>query len=653
MAFSAKIILGDGGVSGYNEWEVIYDASTQPTYKTRYGLSVSQPETDILWHQPDEGAETPVRATPRNKQMELTMIVKSSDGTFDDIISSLIPLKLALNGADSQALDSTMNGTSERVKVAITPDGSAYTTYYNVISGTIDDSQAYTSDVAIVNTVAWDISFLLTVEPFGYGDAISPQNDLASSPHFIEYNTSASIADGWSTFGTSPTGLSPSTARYIVGGKSQFFQVDNTNNSGIQSDPVTASTSTDAVASVWVQAGAPNQDTLSISLRDGSSNIIQEKDFDPSGPTGYDKTYIDAGGFTWYRYVVSGTNTTAANFIIVIRRSAGNASIVSAYYVDVAYLQIDTTTMPDAWCSTISLKNRYDPSVAEANINYLDVFGVPGDLPAKIQAKITATTGNTEAIRIVSIRDGNDLAEKYPYWIDSADFSLDSGWTETADANYIGGSYSLTNVPNSGMYMLYGITDDAEARWLAEIPALVFILGYASNSATTLDVSFGLAGEYYPVFDGVSPYATSTNTIIEVGLLNITNDKQAWSETSSPTRFVRIGVSGSSGTARVDGVYIFPLAQYMLSEIRDTGTGLIAIIDGVLDKLYLTFNSPKIANYIGEIPNISAGNKMTRLIFNAIGQSSIPTYELQSITADIVLDEFQIIPRCSHLLGVA
>ena len=56
MAWSAKLQSGSGGVAGYNEFEMVYDAASQTAYKLKYGFNLGNQSPDVLYHTPDNGS---------------------------------------------------------------------------------------------------------------------------------------------------------------------------------------------------------------------------------------------------------------------------------------------------------------------------------------------------------------------------------------------------------------------------------------------------------------------------------------------------------------------------------------------------------------------------------------------------------------------
>ena len=240
MAWSAKLQSGSGGVAGYNEFEMVYDAASQTAYKLKYGFNLGNQSPDVLYHTPDNGSPVPVRSKGNNRLIFLTFDIPPQ-ADWDTIASKTAAIARLVDGPYSQAVRAQTRGDVEKVRVAIKPDGATYTTYFYVLTGFMDTAQAFSDPVAIINVMGRSITLALTCEPFGCGDTFTLSNSLVSSPHMIVDTDADGLADGWADYGT-PTETVLSTL-YLVGGYSQKVTADS--GSGIASTVVTASTSTD------------------------------------------------------------------------------------------------------------------------------------------------------------------------------------------------------------------------------------------------------------------------------------------------------------------------------------------------------------------------------------------------------------------------
>ena len=658
MAWSAKIQIGDGGVANYNEWEVWYDVSLQPTYQTFLGMQVGQPEPQITWHTPDEGENKPVKAIQPNKVMTFTMDVRGDD--FDTRVQSLAPLKRALNGADSQALRYEMTGEVEKVRVAITPDGATYTTYYDVIYGTVDDSGSYYSQFSTDRTHR--VVFTLGVKPYGYGDSFTLRNDLPSSPHFIEDSNSDGLADGGNFFGTpSPTGTLGGSI-YLIGGQAQRIICDASNDQGWESDVVTAGSGSDAVAYAWIvttnSSGAAGGDAVTVVLKDGGGGTIDTE-------TTPDKTFTGPNGLSWGRYVVSGNNAAVANFYVQVRRIT--ASEITWIHIDGVYLQTGILTAPDAWCSTSSLENRYDPTNSnEERINYLDVWGMPGDLPAFVNYELdgSSISDNTPYLYFPRHEDGDGFnAAQLKHWWDDDEmvFGYTGGaspWSTIASAGRSNGQYEQVtgSAFTDNTYFEFSTSSLSEYKALQSRPHRIFAV-VSTNNTGTFTIKKRLTGlDVFSTstltFEDLTLQANTNWQFVDLGLYTPSKyDLSAISDGSETFQYY-IDTSSASGQFNIDFVMVLPVGEQAYYNSRASGFGAGSGSELNFDSANqqsFTNNGVFHPQSCGSIPHIMPGevaNRMLTVITNDPESSND-----EHFLTDAWAFTLTITPRASHLLS--
>ena len=263
MANSA--LLSDGTTS----YEFVYDSASQDDFKLRYGMSVAAGEPNVLWHRPDNAPPQLVRITNDLTTIFLATIVYGDD--WDDVINTLAPIKRWVDGDDQQAARYHNSGDVNKIYARIQLDGMTNYTDWTVIYGNVDDSKAYYTSVADRNKLAVDVVLMLTCEPVGEGASFTLRNDMASSPHFIEHNTVATLGDGWNDQGT-PTRSIASTV-YLIGGESQRVQTTSSGTTGISSDTVAAGSGVDFVAYCWVYVQSGDQ--VTVQVRNGAATVLE------------------------------------------------------------------------------------------------------------------------------------------------------------------------------------------------------------------------------------------------------------------------------------------------------------------------------------------------------------------------------------------
>lgn len=669
--WEVNLLVGDGDVEGYNKFSLVYVATTQEKYKLDQNVgTITGQQPIVLEHVGDVEAPVPARLVEANKLGNWRLSVYDDENTppsWDSIFNNTSILTRHFSGATSTAARHTVNGTAQEVRVQIIPEGATNSTYYTVQSGYADTSRSYwtpesqQSDGTTSQRGVWFIPINFTFDDAGKGEPFTLRNDLPSSPHFIEDSNSDGLADGWTLTGTPATSIE--TTNYLAGGKAQAFQAPaSATDSGINSF-VSLSGGEDIVAYVWINFGSGSDDVSVILQESGATpNIIQEKRLQRSDPMAIaDKSIINILGLTWYRVVVSGTANGSANGVqLRVRRKSTYGATLTVFNVDNAYLQTGTLIAPDGWCSSSSLKNRYDPTSTSAatrqQINYLDVWGIPGDLPATFDYSLDGGgTGTAESGFVMSaLSDGENLVTDWLHLIDSADSILSSTGTTTADASRIDGSYERFSAPGTLATLdpLGGIGTTGFGDWLAKVPARVYAIARTSNLLHTLKLSWDLPGtgqNDIAEFDTVNKWE-----LLDLGLLNVSSDAER------AIVMFDIDVDITFGTVDIDALVFLPAQDEKLVIVPTSEEILLSpFFSSFGNDEYIThirsINSqtyaPKIT-YAGGLWKVHPGNITNRLVLTTVGSFSNSNEQEIDIaaTTDVSLT---VTPSTSHLLGTA
>lgn len=622
MAASAMLQIGTGGVANYNQWEMVYDASTQTSMKLKYGFSLGNQAPDVLFHTPDNGSPVPVRANGANRLIFLTYDIPPQ-ANWDTVSNIVATFARLVDGPYSQAIRAQTNGDVKPIRVALQLDGATYYTYYEVLTGFMDTSTAFTEPVAQINVMARNITLALTCAPFGYGDHFTLKNMLASSPHMLVDSNADGLADGWSNYGT-PTETVISTL-YLIGGYSQKVTADS--GSGVATAVVTASTSTDLACYVWVYS-----DTMSgfqMSLRDGSNNAIQTVTCTAANA---DKTAVDSGGRTWYRYKAVGQNTTAAN----ARISITSTSAGKVFYVDGAYLTTGTQTVPPAFASGYTLANNA--------VDWLDFWGIPGDVPALVRYRLTGTTN--KSLILGKKTDGTQLATSVRHLIQDTFFANGSTWVTSTNYTRASADASVSD-PYTATYS--GDDGVATANAIGETIWKVYVIGRASATENGLYAQWSPDSYFYQDLDTVTPTNANTWEIWDLGIMNpigMVVKTDPLNDIIYSTFYLRlVSVIPTSGTVDVDYVLLVPISEeYMIAEKTP---GLIAGDMRTVFR-YLGVTTPSyLDSWRGTLWMVAAGDRMTRIIYH-----DYSTLTTNAVTAgDSITVTTTVIPRTAHLLG--
>jgi hypothetical protein len=639
MADSFKV------TDGTTEIELIYAAGSQEDYKLQYGTRVSVPEPAVLVHQPDDGESQPIRAVDRDREVYLTMNVPGDN--WDAVIDAVTRLKRMVDGAHSQALRYWTIGDVDRVVLRVQKDGSSRYTDLPVKWGFVDDSGAY--HTSIQTEMGWQIVVMLVVAPYGEGAPIALRNDLASSPHFIEDSNSDGLADGWTIIGGSGA---LNTTYYLVGGQSQELTVTSSGAQYINSDTVTASTSSDGVGYIWICEPTGTADPVTIRLLNGSNGTISFETFDPSAPADYDKTATGAAGETWYRYSVTGNNGGTSGLRIQVIRGSGDASAAGTYYLDAAYLEVDQTVVPAAWCSTSSIENRYDPTSSdESRINYIDVWGVPGDSPGLLDQQLDhiASGVNIRRTTISQIASGKDPAGVKPYFIDSDNFSLSTtnGAASTpTTGDPIGGDFErFTASGGPSANTLTATISASDWLTLRNVPLRIFLIAQTSSTNTAFELS---TSTFSSVDSGEVSGVGSTWEVVDLGLI-IPSGADYFDLYGATFSNVSIVINFTPGTTSAtvdfDGLYILPAEsdRFIIGDMAGITSPYRAHVLGSKKDLYR--RGSDVTEWIGGLWYVPAQTESRHVYLIAFQNNGFNV--AQTIDA-----EFTITPRARHLLGV-
>ena len=629
-----SFILTDGTWSQ----ELIYSAGVQTKYRATYGASVQMSAPDVLMHTPDFGESLPVRGIDSDRMAAFNMHLLP-DTNWDNIYNSIAAIKRKVDGAHSQALRYWTDGDVSRVVLRVQLDGATNYTDIPVKFGLVDDSGSFYTPVDILNQLARNVGIILTVAPYGEGVAIPLRNDLPSSPHFIEDSNSDGIADGvtntgggfgWSTLATGNGGM--------MGGRYQSCTAfSGASTLSAEFDAVTIAISTSIVA-YFICLVDTGFDPARLILQDGAGTIIQSKTLHPADSGGVSSaSYTDGDGNTWYKIELSGTNSGAANCSLRWERNASDdTGLGCLLLIDAVYLETGQTAVPNAWCSTSDIENRYDPTSAnEERINYLDFWGIPGDSDALVQYTVTHTTTSADAIIISNTADkGDSLIQQIQYWIEDSELSTGASidWTNQTGTGTSADSYQQLILPSVLDRTAATMTNGDELR---KTPLRVFAGVYMTTTNPGLRMQVGATWTDYKTVS-----TANTWELIDYGII-IPSHADVEYPTSSSLGVTLDSDNASPGTIRVDFIIVIPADNFMT--IAPDPSGTIWYVDGKNNNVN---NSDRVAwGYLGDIGKLKSGNRSNRLTF------FMHTGELFDLTNTMAISGINVTPRTRHLLG--
>lgn len=576
MADTIEIVYGNTTIDINDTTNYLIHANT---------LNVNLAMPAVIEHQPQSAPPSLLEMTGQSTTISFQLSVFGS--SRDLVLAKISRLKRLVDGAFQVAAQYELtNGNSTPVYFKIKRDGATYATLHRVRYGNINDGGghwAYTLERSS-SKLCRQAVVTLVVEDAGICDTtVRLKNYLtAGGDSFTLF--SSGVAVGWMAIGFPTT--AQETTYYLLNKSCQKIVTDNSNEQGIWNNTdVTCSTTDPICAFIWI---AGTGDPITIRLVSGASSTISEVVFNPTTPTGYDKT-VSANGLTWYRYSLSDDGDPArgaADCRLRILRRNTDATQITTFYLDCAYITVGSATAPDGWSSRYRLYNKSDYSTSSPNnINHLDVGLLPGDMPALLLTKITPETGKG-GTRVVAARYTDTLhaAVDYPVFLDSGAVSFTSGtdgtWASVADTDAANStSYQFTATADAAFGgLLWETTIVGNTAYKLFARPFTIIVRVKSNSSAaqgyiTITDQFGRT---YGISSGTN-YSDISNTaywLVFVDTINATNVVPASRpDTAQPTISVTLVVQNiaNTKTVNVDGIWFLPQdGEYMI-----TGKGLV------------------------------------------------------------------------------
>lgn len=630
------------------------DTTKTGKYKIRQ-YSISTPQPELAYHVPDEGEERIIRLEDGDRLVEFIMTVYGS--SRDVLDSNINDLRRLCREASRHELDDAF----PLYYLTTQPQGATSATYHDIKAGWFDDSRSHWTAVGEVNTVAYETVLFLVLAPYSRRAAITLENYLPSSAHFLEDSDSDGLADGWEEVGTAGT-PTIETASMLIGHQSQkMTATSGATNQGIQSDLVTCAQSSFLNAFIWIRT-ATGCDDIRIAILDGSNNVVVSKTFETPDDAGgvADYSVVErTGGFTWYRVSMSGVNSSAANARLQIIRTSAAASASSIWYMDGAYLNVGNIAPPsDGWISSRRTENNNSLDT-EADINYCDVWGIPGDVDALAVWKLEAQSLGL-GFYMGRMTDGKTRASEQIHWLDSADgtgTTLGTGaWSTVNNAALAGNSSArFTEANGNGGYFEWTLSGDA-ARKFARTPrtVLALVLVDAVDATFKLGV-YGDSGntDFASHNAVVNPAVAGAYTLLKLGTIDLQGVlPDDVPDTTEPDIVLRVTLSGMTNTekADIDAIFMPPvLDDYMVYHITE-GNGFGA------NELWLNGHTKQIIpesrgfdrhDWQGSMWTLAPGQVMNRLVFMTFAHTSQFTFDL---TAGFNW-KLEVTPRGRHLIG--
>ncbi|MCP5016875.1 MAG: hypothetical protein GY938_16645 [Ketobacter sp.] len=638
MAYTFEITDGIESIG------LVYDVGVQEQYKVMYGASIQPSEPLAVWHDSNESSQQLSDLIDQNRTAFFKLRIKQ-DETMDDVLNAIAKLRRWIGGATQQAARYWIHNDVNRISLKVKRDGATNATLHPVIYGVINDGGAHYKAVDVLNDMATDVVVQLTLAPYGEAEtAVSLKNAIKNGAFSFEGATSG-LAAFWTKQATPTTTLDNSV--YLTGGQSQKVVAASSGN-GIQSNSVSDTvTSGGGYAWVYVTSG-----DVTIQLRDTTAGVNQGSavlDNTDSGDVS-DKSVIDSSGNTWYRVSVSSSGLTSGNNHNIRITTSGGAA---TFYAGLAYLKLGTTTIPDCWASQALIYNRGDQTTTNPeHINYIDVWGVAGDVDAVVNHTIdsTLTSSNGELFMLSAWQDRSDmLAVNFEHWAEAEDMTATDGggtWALVTNANAAGESTNNVQrltAPGGGA----GNGTLTYTMPYARVPCKVFIRAKASNSASTINLAQTAAGDATPIIQKQTITLSTSWADYEIGLAFLDKPRGSGEDGGKFNLFVL--ASAASVTVDIDRFMFVPLSGdgHLALETNLTTPGVMGATDmtvsGEEERAWLTREAVALGTY----STIRSGQHMTRLFYNIYESAPGNNHYLGDIF-DVALS---VLPRTRHMLS--
>jgi hypothetical protein len=617
------------------------------------GVTLTAPPPRQTWHTPDQGEPRLVRSEDDDRQCVVRVEIQAADE--DTLQNDIVAIRRYLK----EAIRYELHGDNNAVYLQLQKDGATNGVNHRIKSGYIDDTAAHYGGGHRDDSKALDVFLNLVLAPYGeMTSVITLNNDLASSPHFVEWSsgtTSPSYADGWSALAT-PTTAEQDTTAYLIGGASQHIAGDAAGD-GIQSDVVANASDTSCVMYCWIYLVSGS---AKVRLRDTTGGTDEDAAILSSGDSGgvSDKSAVDAAGNTWYRVPVSTTSLTSGNDValwVICEAAAAD------FYIDGAYVELGVSTAPDAFMSARAIDNRNDiqstSAATENYLNYIDVWGIPGDAPAWMENKIDFTTIVAGSDQVIMGRhvDGSINIGDIVHWIESDEFSAESGTgtsttgSGTSDDHY----HILTDTGSAIDAKTYGANYTGTNAFYRSFGArhMYGIVRASSTSSTfTLTVRADALGAAKHTSAALSPSNADTWELIDFGAMDISATAAANYPDSiyQQVQFkVLMDIADASGTCWFDALIVMPVtAEHFFIQAGSYGltTSDDLYIEGQYERVFYD-NQESVPSVLGTMWEVEPGTVANRLYYIITKDAD------ENGLTNAANVQLRIIPRTRHLLG--
>ena len=358
----------------------------------------------------------------------ITVVLMIDGSSMDDMIDQVQNVHDILR----RAWEFSQHGLGSQVYLTYTADGATNATRFHVISGSFDPVGAGVNFPALnIGDTLVDRRLFLICKPFGVM-AQEGFTNYVRDPSFEVKGADPST--DWTQAHVATGTSAQDTGEWIFGTTSlKLVMTDSTSGGewiGRYQDRTSAAAVTWSVY-VWGRLHAASNSVLKLVVQfiDSSSNVLLEEEWivDTTNSTTHSRLVVTA--------VKSPANT--ANIRIWGRLESTDVDATGTAYID-AFLALQASSFPIAWMSGREVFNHLENETSpdsQTEINYFDIYDVPGDVPSILQVKASENEAHTDLW--LGARHADRLADT-GIWHEGEAFT---GLTSASDSNSSNGAY--------------------------------------------------------------------------------------------------------------------------------------------------------------------------------------------------------------------
>lgn len=471
------------------------------------------------------------------------------------------------------------------------------------------------------------------------------------------------VVDGWYFSGTATSTLS--TTSYFSSPKSQGIG-DGAGTTKLISDLIPVNVSaTRITCEAWVYpTGGTGNSTFN--LYDGFENLLATVTINSSVPTGYVASQVGDDGATWFKYQLIVNNPLFPPGQGGVRAEFKGTANVLAIDDVVLYEGVYSNDLSNtkAWVSPYQIYNRFDPSTTNPTYqNTVDVWGIPGDLPARMTTRINWGTLPTSKQRFYLCRwhDGLYPAVERFHLLELAGgttTATNGSWSTNSSSAFNGGSarrFTASGGTGSGTLTIPFRGVDSAYYYLAFLRR-VFLQTKVSNVNATIAISIkaGVGTNTVELLGASGLVAATTNLqILDAGLCNASNmlyaSKRNYYLDTAFSVVVSLTAVPNGATVDLDCLWMWPVdefGEFMLFRLLDAPADVRQWIYVTSEDRAVTVRNngmaePYVAGSFFELePGVA--NRVAMLMTEDDNDTTI---------TDSARVSFLVTPRSSHLLG--